>query len=697
MSATAEAGFGIRIADGQFLIDGRVECLYGGAVHYWRLERSVWDSILRQVKDLGFTMISIYIPWEVHEVEAGVFDFGQEDPRTDIDAFLTLCEEKGLRIVVRPGPQINSELTWFGYPKRILADAELHALSAQGSKVILTQVPKPIPALSYASDKFYDETASWYDAICPILARHAHPRGGIVAAQVDNEMAFFFGINAYSSDFSAASLARYRRFLLDKYGSVAALGVAHSRRYASVEEVDPPRRFSASTRADIPAHVDWVEYREHYLVDSMDRLAEMMRIRGLDGIALFHNYPHPLGPGGAASGFTTPFNLPLLEDKVDFVGFDIYSRKHLYHHVKTVGSYVVGTSRYPYIPEFIAGVWPWYLHPGDAYDEEFVTKAALMQGIKGFSRYMLVERDRWLDSPIRRDGRQRDKATMFARVNAMQETGEFAYLRRDADVLLLANREYDRLEAASVLVSFPGDFLETPSTFSEYPNRMTVAEDTLGFPQAIQVEKSAWFSAFYDALYAAGCGYVLSDTALAPKRWAQHRVLVLSTFSYLSSELQAALLDYVRSGGIAVIGPEVPQLDSLMNPVSLLADAFADATTHRGSWRDARVGDGRIVVVTELAGIADAVDWALRTTHAPRMSKSDDRIDVVSHRDTRDPARRVLFVCNPTPDTISVQVGVDTEILSAIDLWADSLVPVKAGDLVLDMPAYSITIAAVTT
>lgn len=195
----------------------------------------------------------------------------------------------------------------------------------------------------------------------------------------------------------------------------------------------------------------------------MDRLAGMMRQRGLGGIALFHNYPHPLGPGGAASGFTTPFNLMRLEEKLDFTGFDIYSRKELFSHVKTVASYVVGTSRYPYIPEFIAGVWPWYLNPGDWHDEEFVTKAALMQGIKGFSRYMLVERDRWLDSPVRRDGRERpEKVAMFGNVNAMLERGEFHRFRRDADVLLLANREYDRLEATSVLVSFPGDFLETP-------------------------------------------------------------------------------------------------------------------------------------------------------------------------------------------------------------------------------------------
>src|SRR3954452_23056673 len=193
MSQTSRSG-AVVVADGEFRIDGKVERLYGGAVHYWRLDRDKWDGILQSVQDLGFTMISIYIPWEAHEVQRGVFDFGARDPRTDIDAFLTLCEQKGLRIVVRPGPQINSELTWFGYPKRILANERLHARSAKGSKVVLTQVPKPIPALNYAADEFFDETALWYDAICSILAKHAYPHGGIVAAQVDNEMAYFFSV-----------------------------------------------------------------------------------------------------------------------------------------------------------------------------------------------------------------------------------------------------------------------------------------------------------------------------------------------------------------------------------------------------------------------------------------------------------------------------------------------------------------------
>ena len=695
-SSTRKHEASVTVADHEFKVDGKKTSLYGGAVHYWRLDRGKWDGILQSVKELGFNMISIYIPWEAHEIERGVFDFGEKDPRLDIDAFLTLCEDKGFQIVVRPGPQINSELTWFGYPKRIIADESLHALSGRGSKAVLTQVPKPIPALSYANDRFFDETALWYDAICQILTRHAHPRGGIVAAQVDNEMAFFFGINAYSSDFSSASITRYQTFLLAKYGSLQAISAAHGADYGSLQDIDPPRRFEAVHKSDIPHHVDWVEYRERYLVDSIGRLADMMRARGLDKIPLFHNYPHPLGPGGAASGFTTPFNITALEEKVDFVGFDIYSRKHLYDHIKTVASYVVGTSRYPYIPEFIAGVWPWYLHPGEAYDEEFVTKAALMQGIKGFSRYMLVERDRWLDSPIRRDGRVRAKAKMFAQANSMQSTGRFADLSRESDILLLANREYDRLEAASVLVSFPGDFLETPGGFSEYPNRMTVAEDSLGFDQPVQVAKGEWFQAFYKTLYQQGYGFLLSDTDLAPERWAGYRALVVSTCEYLDTRTQQHLVDFAASGGIVIIGPKVPHLDSLMNDSRILRDALKSESDPDHGPRRFRVGDGQIAVVDNLGDVPRDLEAMLSGTSVSRVRKSDDRLDVVVHRDGKAPARRVVFVCNPTAQPIHALVGIGSDIATAGDLWAEGPFKIEDGELSLDLPPYTIKICDCT-
>ncbi|HVS84721.1 MAG TPA: beta-galactosidase [Gaiellaceae bacterium] len=668
-----DAGRRAVVADNHRLsVDDRTKALYGGAVHYWRLDRERWSPILDEVARMGFTTISIYIPWEVHERSRGEFDFAGNK---DIDAFLTLIEEKGFDIVVRPGPQINSELTWFGYPLRILADPELQALNAQGTPAVLTQVPRPIPAVSYAADKFFDETALWYDAICPILARHAYPNGRIVAAQVDNEMAYFFHVNAYAADFHPASCARYRLFLTERYGSIDALNEAYGTAHRSFDEVEPPRRFEARERVEIPWYTDWIAYRERYLVDSMSRLAEMMRERGLDEIALFHNYPHPLGPGGAVSGFTTPFDLSGLEQRLDFVGFDVYSRKELYHHVKTVLSYVVGTSRFPYIPEFIAGVWPWYLHPGDLGDEEFVTKAALMQGIKGFSRYMLVERDRWLDSPIRRDGRVReDHATMFERANRVAVEADFADLHRQADVLLLANRDYDRLEAASVLVSFPGDFLETPSGFSEYPTFMTVCERPLGFEEPIQVAEADWFAAAYAGLNEAGLAYLISDTALPLERWRRFKAVVVSSFEYMAADVQRKLVEFAAGGGTVVLGPRLPTLNERMQPDDTLKRAVE--------------ADGERFVLVD--GFAEAID-ALSRLDVVRFARNDTRLDVAVHAPDDGSDRRIVYVANPSADPIAAEVSVTPPVTWERELWTGRAVG-AAGTLREELPPYTVSI-----
>ena len=444
-------GSRLTVGDTQFKVEGSPAGIYAAAVHYWRLRREDWAAVLDSVVAVGCTAVSIYVPWEAHETARGEFDFGGTDPSLDLEAFLAMAEDRELDIVVRPGPQINGEMTWFGFPKRLLADRSLHARTAAGVSAVLTQVPKPIPALSYADDRFVAEAALWLDAVCEVLARHAHPRGGIIAAQVDNEMAYFFNVNAWAADYSDASVAGYRRFLAQRYGGITTFNEVYGTAAASFEAVEPPRRYEATTARDIPRLADWSAYREHYLITCLTRLADMYRERGLGDIPLFHNYPHPLNPGSAASGFTTPFNLHALEGPLDFVGFDIYSSRRLYLHVKTVVSYVAGTSRFPYAPELISGSWPWYQNPGDATDEEFVIKAALMHGLKGFSRYVLVERDRWLGSAIKADGSQFAPGAQVAqRVNALAADVRLVDLRRRADVLLLADRDYDRHAASSV-------------------------------------------------------------------------------------------------------------------------------------------------------------------------------------------------------------------------------------------------------
>ena len=81
---------------------------------------------------------------------------------------------------------------------------------------------------SYAGEAFYAYVAGWYDAICPIIARHLAPDGCVVAVQSDNETCYLFHDQTYATDYSPASLALYREHLAAQYGDIATLNAAYS-------------------------------------------------------------------------------------------------------------------------------------------------------------------------------------------------------------------------------------------------------------------------------------------------------------------------------------------------------------------------------------------------------------------------------------------------------------------------------------
>jgi len=212
---------------------------------------------------------------------------------------------------------------------------------------------------------------------------------------------------------------------------------------------------------------------------------------------------------------------------------------------------------------------------------------------------------------------------------------------------------------------------------------MTVAEDNLGFSRPIQVEKTTWFSGFHDALCGSGAGFLLSDTALDARWWADYRVLVVATFDYLDESTQTALVAYARAGGVLVVGPEMPYLNARMDSCTILADAASG-------------GVGRIVVVDDLASVATVLGIELEAAGVSRVAKSAASIDVVVHKDLADAARRVVFVCNPTEEALLARVGIGDQIVEARDLWADAAIPLDKGDLVMDLPPHTITIADLT-
>ena len=166
----------VGLARGGIVVDGRVVPLFSGSVHYWRLERGIWKEALLATKRLGVSLIDTYVPWGVHEMAEGETDFGANDARLDVVAFLRLVHELGLLAIVRPGPHVNAELTYFGIPERIIWDAACQARSPQGNPVMLPMAPVGFPVPSYASTAFLAEADNGWQ--CGRAARApGFPRG----------------------------------------------------------------------------------------------------------------------------------------------------------------------------------------------------------------------------------------------------------------------------------------------------------------------------------------------------------------------------------------------------------------------------------------------------------------------------------------------------------------------------------------
>src|SRR5258708_5237910 len=358
---------------------GEVLPLWAGAMHYWRHPPHERRARLAARRATGWRLLVPCVPWGIHETAAGEFDYGTRDPQLDVASFLRMSHEVGLRCVLRPGPHINAELTFFGLPERVVWKAECQARTPGGHPVVLPMVPVAFPVPSYASGAFLDETARWYQAVGQALSHLRWPEGPIVLVQVDNEGALYFRDGQYDQDYHPDAVEAFRRFVRAKYGrKVTELRTAWGNPDLDFASVDPPRRFDARLTRELARHVDWAEFHETLLSGSMEQMAESLVRAGFDGLPTTHNLP--LGESA------TPLN-PARMTAIDLVGLDYYHRATPSEHwtilrrTTELACRCEGRRTPAFGAEVGAG-FPPFFPPLDARDSLYALMAALAYGLR---------------------------------------------------------------------------------------------------------------------------------------------------------------------------------------------------------------------------------------------------------------------------------------------------------------------------
>lgn len=616
----AKRGPAVRLEGGALRVGERSVPLLAGAVHYFRLERSAWRPALEQTRALGLPIVETYVPWQVHELAAGSYDFGQKDPQKDVGAFLDLAAELDLLAFIRPGPHINSEMTFFGLPERIVYDTSLQARSPRQNPVVLGFPPRMFPVPSYASSQYHAEVGRWYEAVGEQLRSRMWPNGNIVLLQVDNEATYWFRDAAYDSDYHPDAIAEWHAWLERRYETLEAASTTHRRQYHEWQDIHPPERFDADSPDELPRHLDWGQFREELTAIALSRFKQRMAKAGLDGVPTVHNLP--LGEQAA------PINVPRLEEIVDVVGLDYYHARREHRTIKRRSLFLAGTSQLPFSPEMGVGAPPWFT-PLTHEDSLFCAMSAAAYGLRGMSLYMTVDRDRWYGAPIDSSGRARPEARDWKRFLEALIQVDFHCLTRRAEVGLVLPREYSRLSRATHLLG-----MLSPITLEAVGGSPVEAcsEEALGFRGPIQVLWWKMIARFAEALTAAGIPYVYIDGEASGDRFDGLRAIIAPSYEYASSARWGRVCAFAESGGHVVFGPALPTLDERMMP-----HAF-----------EMPVG-ARQVMIDEPEDAIDVVTDLIRTLPLETPFRaSNPPIETTIHEDEHGP--RVIFVINPSPD-----------------------------------------------
>ncbi len=155
----------LEIRQDGLLLGGKPFYLASGSFHYFRTMPGGWKKRLELMKDFGLTAVQTYVAWNLHEPREGEFDFSG---MLDLSAFLSLCQEVGLKVLLRPAPFICSEWEFGGMPWWLLKEKN--------------------QALRCMDERFTQAVHRFYQALCPQFVPHLSTHGGpIIAVDLENE------------------------------------------------------------------------------------------------------------------------------------------------------------------------------------------------------------------------------------------------------------------------------------------------------------------------------------------------------------------------------------------------------------------------------------------------------------------------------------------------------------------------------
>ncbi|PSR33783.1 MAG: beta-galactosidase [Sulfobacillus benefaciens] len=194
----------IQMLKGALVIAGTPQFLFGGELHYFRLNPQEWRRRIHEMRLAHMNTVGAYIPWLWHEPTESEWDFtGATHPRRNLRQFLEICHDEGMKVFARPGPYVMAELLNEGIPDWIgQSYPEVLARTAAGHR-------HPNGVVSYLHPTYLRLAKRWITRVAEELRPFLYENGGpIVLWQLDNEVGMLHWVSN-QADYHPDVLARY--------------------------------------------------------------------------------------------------------------------------------------------------------------------------------------------------------------------------------------------------------------------------------------------------------------------------------------------------------------------------------------------------------------------------------------------------------------------------------------------------------
>jgi beta-galactosidase GanA len=289
----------------------------------------VWRKDLVQIKRLGFNTVRCWIDWASGEPAEGVYNF------ETIGVILRLASEQGLRVIVQV--YMDSAPAWVGrkYPDALFVSSNGMAIH-----------PESAPGYCRDNDGVRQAELNFYTA----LGQRARQSPAFLGWDLWSEPHVInWATPTYIENpefcFCKYTIARFRRWLQKKYGTLDALNQSWYRHYTSWDEVEPNRLSTILSYTDF---IDW----KHFIVDKLgEDLSDRFQ-------AVKQAAPHAVATSHAAG--IGLFSSPLwwegqpddwtMKDQVDYYGTSFYPKHSFFadHDVAWRGALLDFTRSFGY-------------------------------------------------------------------------------------------------------------------------------------------------------------------------------------------------------------------------------------------------------------------------------------------------------------------------------------------------------------